>query len=136
MAPFRVVSTAFAVLIGSSLFSFAVYSADLSGAWATDASACKNIFVKKKGGLSIAKTSDVHGSGFIIDRDRIRGKMAVCSIRSRKEDGAILHLITMCSTDVALGPAQFSLRIIGDNEVIRLFPGVPELDTPYYRCTL
>jgi hypothetical protein len=136
MAPFHVASSALAFLIPPLLFSLPAYSADVTGAWATDASACKNIFVKGKSGLSLARTADLHGSGFIIEKDRIKGKMVACNIRSRKEDGAILHLIATCSTDVALGPAQFSLRIINDKEIMRLYPGLPELDMAYHRCSL
>jgi hypothetical protein len=124
------------VLIGWLLFSFPANAADFLGLWATNASACKKVFVKRGGTVSFAKDADLYGSGFIIEQNRIRGKMATCSIKSRKEDGALTHLIANCSTDIALQAVQFSLKIDDENKITRLFPGVPELATSYFRCSL
>ena len=79
--------------------------------------------------------ADVYGSGFIYEKNRLRGKIATCAIVAQKEDGDILHLISTCSTDVALETVQLSLRIDNANQITRFFPGVPELKTEYYRCS-
>lgn len=121
--------------------SFVLYGAhahafDLSGAWAGDASICQKIFVKKKNSISIAQNSDAYGSGFIVEGNKIRGKMATCNITSRKEEAGVLNIIAVCSTDIALSTTQFQLKIDGDDKVTRLFPGMPDLTFAYVRCAL
>ena len=116
-------------------FGLVAHAADLTGAWATNAAACKKIFVKMNDIISIAPDSDLYGSGFIIDGNRIRGKITTCNITSRKEDGAMTHLIAVCSTDVSLSTIQFSLKLDDENKITRVFPGVPELATQYFRCS-
>lgn len=118
------------------LVGIPAHAFELNGAWANDLAVCNNVFVKKNNAISIASNSDNYGSGFIIEGNRIRGKMVTCIIKSRKEDGGLLQLITACSTDVALSTVQFSLKMDGDNKLIRVFPGIPELAMSYVRCRL
>jgi hypothetical protein len=108
----------------------------IEGVWATDAEACSKIFVKSAKGISFAKRADLYGSGFIIDGNKIRGRIANCAIKTRKQEGKIVHLIAVCSTDIAVDTMQFSLNIIDDDKVSRIFPGMPEMETPYERCRL
>ena len=124
------------ILIGSLTLGFRAEAMDLTGAWATDASACKKIFSGSVGNLSFTADADVYGSGFIYEKNRLRGKIAICTIVAQKEDGEVLHLVSTCSTDVALDTVQFSLRIDNANQITRFFPGLPELKTEYYRCAL
>ena len=131
----RSVAILVVILIGSLTPGFRAEAMDLTGAWATDATACKKIFSGSAGNLSFTQDADVYGSGFIYEKNRIRGKIATCAIVAQKEDGDVLHLITNCSTDVALETVQFSLRIDNANQITRFFPGVPELKTEYYRCS-
>lgn len=112
------------------------WAADLNGAWANDAAACPNIFVKKGSAISIANKADLYGSGFIIEGNRIRGKMATCNIKARKDEETTVHLVATCSTDIALETVQFTLKIIDQNKIARVFPGMPELETSYVRCAL
>jgi hypothetical protein len=125
-----------AVLIAALFVSPAVKAADLNGAWANDVSICNKIFEKKDNTISMTRDSDMHGSGFIIAGNQIRGKVATCTIKSRKEDGSILQLVATCSTDVALSTVQFSLKIDNENQMTRVFPGIPEMAMPYVRCPL
>jgi hypothetical protein len=111
-------------------------ASELDGAWANSETVCGQVFVKRNNQISIAGDSDSFGSGFIIEGNRIRGKILTCTVRTRKQDGAVIHLIASCSTDTALQNMQFSLKPDGKDKLIRLFPGVPELDTPYFRCPL
>lgn len=117
---------------------FAVHPAwafDLNGAWATNVSDCDKIFGKTgQGGLYITKDADNYGSGFIVQQNLIIGKIAKCTIKTRKTDGPVTHLIGTCSTDVALQTVQFSFRVSDDNNIIRIYPGVEELNTKYGRC--
>jgi hypothetical protein len=109
-------------------------AADIEGVWASHASECDKVFVKGGKGVVFAKDADLYGSGFIIEGRKIRGKIATCDIKTIKEDGSTVHLITVCATDVMLSNVQFSLRTIDRDKIVRIFPGVPEMDTPYERC--
>jgi hypothetical protein len=109
-------------------------AADIDGVWASEAAACSKIYTRTEAGLAFARDADMYGSGFIIDGKRIKGKMATCTIKLRKRDGRTVHLIAVCSTDIAVDTIQFSLNVIDDNRITRIYPGVPELETPYERC--
>jgi hypothetical protein len=135
MTIFRRTGVALAILIGWLLFSFAGHATDLTAAWATNAASCKDVFVKKGNKISFADNSDLYGSGLIIEKNRIRVKMAVCSIKSRKEEGAIMHLTLVCAGDALIANMQFSLKIDNDDKITRIFPGTPELNTTYFRCS-
>ena len=109
---------------------------DIEGIWASDAAACTKIYVKTDAGYTFAKDADMHGNGFIIDGKKIKGRMATCNIKLRKQDGSTIHLIAVCSTDIAVDTMQFSLNVIDDNTIARIYPGVPELESRYARCPL
>jgi hypothetical protein len=94
------------------------------------------MFAKRDNRIVFSEDADSYGSGFIVESNRIRGSIATCTIQSRKQEGTVLHVMTSCSTDVALQHVQFSLKIEGENRIVRLFPGIPELDRTYYRCSL
>jgi hypothetical protein len=119
---------------------FAVHSAwafELDGAWTTNVSDCDKIFGKAgQGGLYIKGDADNYGSGFIVQKNSIVGKIAKCTIKTRKTDGPVTHLIATCSTDVALQTMQFSFKVSDENNIIRIYPGVEELNTKYGRCPL
>jgi hypothetical protein len=124
--------TAFTVLLGVRV---AAEARDLRGAWVTDKSTCKKVFTGEGTKLRIAKDADFNGSGFIYENNRLKGKNASCVIKTQKQDGDVLHLVTLCANDVTMGTVQFSLKIHDDNQITRFFPGIPELDKEYYRCS-
>jgi hypothetical protein len=110
-------------------------AADISGAWATDVRVCDKIFQKKGNVLTLTSRSDTLGGGFIIDGNQIRGKTANCKIKNKREDGDSVYLIAACATDIMLSDVEMALKIIDKDRVARFFPGLPELETPYYyRC--
>jgi hypothetical protein len=112
-------------------------AADLSGAWATDASVCNKVFVKKDGAISFQQDSDQYGGGFVMEGNRVRGQMQTCNIKARKEDGNVIHLLAACASDIMTSNMQFSARIIDDNTIARIFPGMPdELNIKYSRCAM
>jgi hypothetical protein len=111
-----------------------VHAADINGVWASDVAVCNKVFTKKGGRVSFAKNADIHGGGFIIDGGAIRGKLANCKIKTRKQDGDLVHLVATCATDVMLDNLELTLRVVDDNKVARVFAGLPELETLYYRC--
>jgi hypothetical protein len=109
-------------------------AADVVGVWASDAAVCNKIFARKGAQVSLAKGGDPYGRGFIIEGNTIRGKLANCKIKSRKQDGNVVYLIAACATDVMLSDVELALKIIDDNKITRVFAGMPEMETPYYRC--
>jgi len=112
-------------------------AADLSGAWATDASVCNKVFVKKDGAISFQQDSDQYGGGFVMEGNRVRGQMQTCTIKARKEDGNVIHLLAACASDIMTSNLQFSARVIDDNTIARIFPGMPdELNIKYSRCLM
>ena len=90
------------MLLGGTLLAAPASAIDLTGAWATDTAQCANVFKKKGKQLVFSQLSDLHGSGFVIEGSKIRGKSARCTIKSRTEDGTTLNLLAACATDIML----------------------------------
>lgn len=109
-------------------------SIELSGAWATDADQCAKVFNRKGDRVTFSESPDLYGGGFVIEQDRITGRSGHCTIASRKWDGDVLHLLAACSTEIMFSKVQFSLKVVDDNSVIRLFPGMPDVSMRYQRC--
>jgi hypothetical protein len=112
----------------------AVRAADVNGVWASDVTVCNKVFTKKGGRVSFAKDADFYGRGFILDGGSVRGKLANCKIKTRKQNGDLVRLIASCATDVMLDNMELTLKVIDDNKIARVFAGMPEMETPYYRC--
>ncbi|MGB8485480.1 MAG: hypothetical protein WCD67_04345 [Xanthobacteraceae bacterium] len=120
-----------AVLITSATVT---HAADINGVWASDTAVCNKVFTKESGRVAFAKDADIHGSGFILEPGSVRGKLANCKIKTRKQDGDLVHLVASCATDMMLSNMELTLKVIDDNKVARVFAGMPELETLYYRC--
>jgi hypothetical protein len=113
----------------------AAHAIDLNGAWATDSSVCSKVFVRKGDLISFAPESDQFGGGLIFDGNKIRGQMGACTIKARKEDSSTVHFIAACASDIMAQNVQFSAKIIDDNTIARIFPGMgDELNLNYSRC--
>ncbi|OAF18615.1 hypothetical protein [Bradyrhizobium neotropicale] len=107
---------------------------DLNGAWASDTDNCGKVFVRQGAQLGFADMSDVYGGGFIIDGDQIIGKFARCRIKARKDSGPNVNLIAACATDMMLSSVQFSLKELDADSLVRLFPGMEDMEIRYHRC--
>jgi hypothetical protein len=83
-----------------------------------------------------AELSDLYGSGFIVEGNRIRGKAAQCTITSRKQDGDTLELSAACATSIMHSNVLFSLKVIDDSHLTRLFPDIQGMMLKYTRCSL
>jgi hypothetical protein len=137
MLDFRSLAMLGAVLSGTALMLPARANAiELSGAWATEADLCSRVFTKKGNQVVFAELSDLFGSGFIIEGNRIRGKSARCTIKSRKQDGDGLELSAACATSVMNQNVRFNLKVIDDNNLMRLFPDIQGMTLKYTRCAL
>lgn len=132
----RAVFAASTLLISWIIGGVPVKASDITGYWATDPSSCSKVFVKKDGAVSFRQDSDQYGSGFILEADRIRGQMSTCTINRRKEEGNVIHMIAKCADDIMTSNVQLSAKIIDDNTIARIFPGMPELTLNYSRCPM
>jgi hypothetical protein len=126
-----------AMIVGLALPECAS-AVELTGAWAPDANKCDKVFVRRGRAQQIgfAEFSGVHGGGFIVDADQLRGKFTKCTIKSRKEEGQSLNLIAACATDIMLSNVQFVLEVVDDDNITRLFPGIEGMEVKYHRCRL
>jgi hypothetical protein len=134
MGKSRIVRATAVGLAACISWSSGAHAFDLTGRWASDAAACDKIFASKGGKASMRKDADLYGSGFIVEGNRIRGRTASCTIKSTKEDGSTLHLIAGCATDIMLSSVQFSVKVVDENRITRIFPGIDGLQLDYYRC--
>lgn len=130
----RRIACGLACIIAAATLIASAHAANLDGSWSTDRAACGQLFVKKGSQTHLARDADIHGSGFVIDGTMIRGKIANCKITSRRDVGRTVHVRAACATDVAVSDSTFDLKVIDDDQVVRSVPGIPEMDTPYYRC--
>jgi hypothetical protein len=123
-----------------AVFSFMSYSSsyafDLDGAWTTDASACGKIFEKNKDNkVSTISGSSIYGDAFIVRGNSLFNAAVTCTIKARKDAGVIHHIVATCAPgNVALSTFQFSYRVKDDNNIVRIYPGIEELDVTYSRC--
>jgi hypothetical protein len=111
---------------------------ELTGAWATSASECKKVFVRKgrANQVTFAPLSELHGGGFIVESGQMVGRTARCKIKARKDDGETVHIIAACASDVMLSNVQFELKAVDQDKILRLFPGMPDMEIGYYRCPI
>lgn len=123
-------------IAGLSVLSSPSHAIDLTGAWATDQTVCEKLFVKKGKSIAFRPDAVMRGSGFIIDGNSIRGKAIKCAIKTRREEGQVVHLRAGCASDLLLSEVQFSVRIIDDNRINRIFPGMEGIEQAYERCRL
>lgn len=109
---------------------------DVTGAWASDGAACDKLFTKSGTRVAFRKESELFGSGFVIDGNRIRGKAITCEIKSRKTDGDVIHMLASCASDIMLSSVQLSVKLPDANTLIRVFPGMSGMELVYKRCTM
>jgi hypothetical protein len=109
---------------------------ELTGARATHSDLCSQVFTKQDNRVVYAEFSELFGSGFIIDGDRIRGRTGTCTIKSRKQEGNSLELSAACASSIMTQDVQFSLTIIDDNKISRSFPEIAGMSANYTRCKL
>jgi hypothetical protein len=123
-------------MLGSSVLSVAQARAiELTGAWASHEDLCNQVFTKKDNRVEYAEFSELFGSGFIVDGDRIRGKAGTCTIKSRKQEGDNLEISAACASTIMTQDLRFSLKIIDDNTISRLFPEISGMSLNYTRCS-
>jgi hypothetical protein len=111
-------------------------AADMDGAWASDATVCSNVFVKKDNKVSLAPDSELYGGGLIIEGNRVIGSFQKCNIKSLKREGETVHLIASCSTGVMVSDLQVTIKRVGDNQMTLSPAGPVDTTSSYVRCPL
>jgi hypothetical protein len=119
-----------------SLFSPEAQAFDLTGVWATNADLCGQVFTKKGNQIVFTELSDLYGSGFIIDGDRIIGKTAKCTINSRKQEGNHVELKAACATTIMTDTVTFDVTFNDENTLTRAFPNIGGMSVAYSRCKM
>lgn len=107
---------------------------ELSGAWASHADLCNLVFSKQGGQVAFTELSDLYGSGFIVEGNRMKGKAGQCTIESRKQDGDNLELSAACASSIMTQTIRFKLKILDDNNLTRYFPEIEGMTLTYSRC--
>jgi len=124
------------VLLAAVSLSPSTHAADISGAWASDASVCSKVFVKNNNRVSFAPDAELYGGGFIVEGNQATGTLQKCKIKSMKNDGASVHLIAACSDGVMVSDLQFTVKRVGDNQITVSSAGPVNMENPYVRCPL
>jgi hypothetical protein len=111
---------------------------DLTGAWASSAENCSKVFTRKgrSNEVTFSNFSGLYGAGFIAEPNRLRGKFDKCTIKSRKDDGQNVNLLVGCASGIMVSNVQFFLKIVDDNRITRMFPGIDGMEITYHRCTI
>jgi hypothetical protein len=131
------VSTVAAIFLGVGLMlPVEAHAIELTGAWASQTDLCKMVFTKTDRQVAFAEFSDLFGSGFIIDGNRIKGRSTRCTIKSRKQNGDMLELAASCATSIMTSSVNFNLKVIDDDNIERQFPGMDGMRLKYSRCSL
>jgi hypothetical protein len=123
-----------AFVMGAACLSTPVAAYDLNGMWASAADRCDKIFQKTAKRVSFQQMADLYGSGFIVDGDKLRGKAARCTVKSKRETPEAIHILASCASDIMLSNVQFSLKFNGNDSLVRFFPDIPGMELTYYRC--
>jgi hypothetical protein len=137
MSDFRRLTASTAMLIGMLMLPPAKALAfDLTGAWASGSDQCSQIFRKTGNQIVFIPDSDVAGSGFIADANQLTGRMARCTIKARKQTGDTVNIMAACATDIMLSSVPFSVKVLDEDRISRLFPGMEDMEVTFYRCKL
>jgi hypothetical protein len=134
MTVLRKLAFATAIAAGCLLPPLDAHAFELTGAWATSADQCTKVFVRHGAKLGFTEMSDAFGGGFIVEGNEITGKFARCKIKTKKETGANINLIAACASDIMLSTVQFNLKELDANSLVRLFPGIEDMEIRYHRC--
>jgi hypothetical protein len=137
MLDLRRMPAAVAILVGLNVLQPAKAQAfELTGAWASQTDLCTLVFKKKGNQVVFTELSDLFGSGFIVDGDRIRGRSTKCTVKSKKQVGDSLELSAACATSIMTSSVRFNLKIIDDNNLSRSFPEIAGMTLKYSRCSI
>lgn len=123
----------FALLVTQSA---SAETADLSGAWSVDASACGDVFTKENNKIVFKKDADLHAGGLIVEKKHIIGTMQKCTVKSFREDGPDVKIVASCSDGVAYSDVTFDVKITGENKITLSSKQPVPVEMQYSRCAM
>jgi hypothetical protein len=112
------------------------WATDLTGAWASDLSACGKVFEKRGDTISLAPTAELFGGGVLIEPEKATGSFQKCKLKSIHRDGATIHVTAACSTGVMVSEMKFDVKIVGENQITISPRGPVETEVPLVRCLM
>ena len=129
-----------AAILGISVFasSESASAFDLTGASAPYVEQCGKVFAQKdERTRSLSQISPGSmAAGLSLSPTACRGKFENCSIKSRKDDGQNVNIVVSCASGIMVSNVQFFLKVIDDDSVTRLFPGIEGMEVTYHRCKI
>jgi hypothetical protein len=134
----RTAATGIVLIVALLTASAQALAFDLTGAWATNADECGHVFARngKANEITFAPDSEMRGGGFIAERNQLRGRNATCTIKATKDDGTTVNILAGCASDIMLSNVQFAIKVVDQNQITRLFPGMEDIQINYYRCPM
>ena len=139
MTPGKSLRATAAVLCVASLggMSTAVaVEASLTGAWAQDASECKQLFSRTGKNLAFKKPVDAFAQAFIVSGSQIRTPGASCRIKGVKRSGDRRKLALACATAVSVDEVPATFALLGDGTLRRYLNDADKAGSKYERCSL
>lgn len=116
------------------LFVSGAHAADINGVWVKGISnltqkysICSRGLAKENNKIAVYDSDLV-----VIHGNKIIGESATCLIKARKDEGQFVKLVIACPAQIA--DNQLILRIGGPKKLTRIFLGMPEMNTDYFRC--
>jgi len=116
--------------------SASTQSADLSGAWTDDASACGTVFKKENDKIAFRKDADLHAGGLIVHGKEITGTFQKCRVKSLHDDGTSTRVVASCSDGVAVSDVAFDLKRSGDDKITLSSKEPVPVEMKYVRCPM
>jgi hypothetical protein len=114
----------------------AAVEAALTGAWARDASECKELFSRTGKNLAFKKPVDAFAQAFILSGSQIRTPGASCRIKGVKRSGDRRTLALVCTTSVSDDEVPAAFALLEDGTLRRYLNDADKAGSKYERCSL
>ncbi len=115
--------------------SVSTQAGELSGAWATESSACDQVFTKENNKFAFRPDADLYAGGLIVQEKQITGTFQKCTVKSLHDDGSNVKVIASCSDGVAVSDIPFDVKILGENKITLSSREPVPVEMPYVRCS-
>jgi len=131
-------ASAFVLCLASlgGISTAAAVETSLMGAWAQDASECKEVFTRTGKNLVFKKPVDAFAQAFILSGSQIRTPGASCRIKDVKRSGDRRKLALVCATSVAVDEVPATFALLGDGTLRRYLNDADKAGSKYERCSL
>jgi pyruvate/2-oxoglutarate dehydrogenase complex dihydrolipoamide acyltransferase (E2) component len=108
----------------------------LTGAWASPAADCNEIFQRKGRALTYRQPADPFLKAVIVEPQRIRLPSGTCELDSAVRDGGSLKLIAECASAISYTSRTVYVKLKSNDELVYSPTGDPVFATDLRRCPL